>query len=139
MYNFFSLIPPFPLLSILCGAFLGVLFTQSGIDKVMDREGNLGWLKQHFGKSIFKDIVPLLFYTILVFELAAGFVSLGGVVYAAIFLKGTGVVIGAVLSAVSLLFLFTGQRVAKDYAGSAALVPYFILSVVTYIVAVLGV
>ena len=35
---------------------------------------------------------------------------------------------GLLLSAVSLLMLFFGQRVAKDYAGAATLVTYFILT-----------
>jgi hypothetical protein len=32
-----------------------------------------------------------------------------------------------VLGALSILALFFGQRVAKDYPGAAVLVPYFIL------------
>ena len=34
---------------------------------------------------------------------------------------------GAALSGVALLMLFFGQRVAKDYAGAAVLVPYFVV------------
>ena len=37
---------------------------------------------------------------------------------------------GMMLSGVSLLALFFGQRVAKDYAGAGALTGYFILVVV---------
>jgi len=37
---------------------------------------------------------------------------------------------GAVLSGISLCALFFGQRVAKDYAGAAVLVPYFLLALV---------
>jgi hypothetical protein len=33
-----------------------------------------------------------------------------------------------VLSAISILVLFTGQRLAKDYAGAAVLVNYFLLT-----------
>jgi hypothetical protein len=36
---------------------------------------------------------------------------------------------GAQLSALNLVMLFFGQRIAKDYAGAAALVPYFLLSI----------
>jgi hypothetical protein len=35
---------------------------------------------------------------------------------------------GAVISAISLIALFFGQRMAKDYAGAAVLVPYFLLA-----------
>jgi hypothetical protein len=35
---------------------------------------------------------------------------------------------GAQLAALNIVMLFFGQRLAKDYAGAASLVPYFILS-----------
>jgi hypothetical protein len=38
--------------------------------------------------------------------------------------------IGALLAAGSLLFLFAGQRINKDYAGAAGLVPYFLVALV---------
>ena len=38
---------------------------------------------------------------------------------------------GAVGSAVALVALFLGQRMAKDYAGAAVLVPYFLLTLIT--------
>jgi hypothetical protein len=37
--------------------------------------------------------------------------------------------LGAELAALNIVMLFFGQRVAKDYAGAAALVPYFIVCV----------
>jgi len=37
---------------------------------------------------------------------------------------------GAVISAISIVALFFGQRMAKDYAGAAVLVSYFLLSLV---------
>ncbi len=37
---------------------------------------------------------------------------------------------GAVVSAASILALFFGQRMAKDYAGAAILVPYFLLTLI---------
>jgi hypothetical protein len=37
---------------------------------------------------------------------------------------------GAVISAVAIIALFFGQRMAKEYAGAAVLVPYFLLALV---------
>ena len=37
---------------------------------------------------------------------------------------------GAVVSAAAITALFFGQRVAKEYAGAAVLVPYFLLTLV---------
>jgi hypothetical protein len=37
---------------------------------------------------------------------------------------------GAILSAAAITALFFGQRIAKDYAGAAVFVPYFLLTLV---------
>ncbi len=40
---------------------------------------------------------------------------------------------GAFLSASSVLGLFLGQRLAKDYASAVAMVPYFLTTVVALV------
>lgn len=121
-------------MSLLCAAFIGVLYIQSGIDKVIDREGNLGWLRQHFGKSIFKNTVPSMFYTVTLLELASALLCVAGMIQMAVNGKTNLAVWGSTVSAINLVCLFTGQRFAKDYAGAAALVPYFILSLLSIII-----
>jgi hypothetical protein len=37
---------------------------------------------------------------------------------------------GAAVSVVAIICLFFGQRMAKEYAGAAILVPYFLLTIV---------
>jgi hypothetical protein len=37
---------------------------------------------------------------------------------------------GAIVSAVAILALFFGQRMTKEYAGAAILVPYFLLALI---------
>jgi hypothetical protein len=119
------------LMQIFASAFLAILFLQSGIDKVVDRRGNLEWLKGHFGKSPLAGIVPALLICITILEVAAGALSAVGCV-AVIFLHDSTVAFyGAVISAVAIVALFFGQRMAKDYAGAAVLVPYFLLTLVT--------
>ena len=112
---------------ILGSAFLAVLFLQSGIDKVVDRRGNMEWLTGHFRASPLAGLVPLLLTIVTVTELVAGALSAIG---AAALLVGIVSIAaaGAVVSALSLLMLFIGQRLAKDYAGAAVLVPYFLLA-----------
>jgi hypothetical protein len=116
------------LLQAFASAFLAILFLQSGIDKVVDRRGNLEWLKGHFAKSPLAGMVPLLVSAITILEIAAG--ALSAVGCALIILKhdSTLAFYGAVLSAISIIALFFGQRMAKDYAGAATLVPYFLLA-----------
>ncbi|MFP2932510.1 DoxX family protein [Pyxidicoccus sp. 3LG] len=124
----------FWLLQVLCAAFLAVLFLQSGLDKVFDWKGNLGWLTGHFAKSPLRGMVPLMLATITLLEVASGALSLAGLVALAVTGSSTVAFWGALLSAVSLLGLFFGQRMAKDYAGAGGLVPYFLLSLVAVFV-----
>jgi len=55
----------------LASAFLAFLFLQSGIDKIVDRQGNLDWLKGHFATSPLAGMVLLMFGTLTLIELAA--------------------------------------------------------------------
>jgi diacylglycerol kinase len=118
------------LLHLLVSAFLSILFLQSGIDKIVDRQGNLSWLSGHFAKSPFAGMVPLLLGILTLIELAAGILS-GIGFFALLFTHNPTIAFfGAVGSAVAILCLFLGQRMAKEYAGAAVLVPYFLLALV---------
>ena len=64
-------------------------------------------------------------------EVAAGVFSAIGAVNILIGNSDFMAFIGAMLSAIALLMLFFGQRIAKDYAGAGGLVPYFILTLAT--------
>lgn len=115
-------------MQVLTSAFLAILFLQSGIDKVVDRRGNLEWLKGHFAKSPLAGMVPLMVTAITILEVAAGGLSAVGCLLIFFRRDSTLAFYGAVISAFSLLALFFGQRMAKDYAGAAVLVPYFLLT-----------
>ena len=115
-------------LQVLSSAFLAILFLQSGIDKVVDRRGNLEWLQGHFAKSPLAGIVPAMVTAITILEIAAGVLSAIGCVVIIFSRDSIIAFYGAVISAVAILALFFGQRMAKDYAGAAVLVPYFLLA-----------
>jgi diacylglycerol kinase len=119
------------LMQIFASAFLAILFLQSGIDKVVDRRGSLEWLKGHFAKSPLARVVPILVTIITVLELTAGVLSGIGCVAVILWRDSTVAFYGAVISAIAILALFFGQRMAKEYAGAAVLVPYFLLTLVT--------
>jgi diacylglycerol kinase len=119
------------LTQIFGSAFLAILFLQSGIDKVIDHRGNLEWLKGHFAKSPLAGVVPVLLSAITLLEVAAGALSAIGCLVLIVSRETTIAFYGAVSSAVALIALFFGQRMAKDYAGAAVLVPYFLLTLVT--------
>jgi len=118
------------LMQIFASAFLAILFLQSGIDKIVDRRGNFEWLKEHFAKSPLAGMVPALLICITILEVAGGALSAIGCVLV-ILLKDPSIAFyGAILSASAIAALFFGQRIAKDYAGAAVLVPYFLLTLV---------
>jgi uncharacterized membrane protein YphA (DoxX/SURF4 family) len=120
-------IQPATLLQLAFGAMAAILFLQSGLDKVFNWKGEKEFLIGHFQKSILKGSVPLLLPVITLMEIAAG--SLSAVGHILVHLgQGSGIgLLGMLLGAVTLIMLFFGQRVAKDYAGAAALVPYFLM------------
>jgi hypothetical protein len=116
------------LLQAFASAFLSILFLQSGIDKVVDRRGNLEWLKGHFAKSPLAGMVPLMVTAITILEIAAGLLSAVGCALIVLTRNSTLAFYGAAIAAISIIALFFGQRMAKDYAGAATLVPYFLLA-----------
>jgi uncharacterized membrane protein YphA (DoxX/SURF4 family) len=113
--------------ALFAALFTAILFIQSGLDKVFDWKGNLGWLTGHFEKTPLARMVPVMLATITVMEVATGLLASAGIVY---FLTAgsTALIFWAgVLGAATITSLFFGQRLAKDYPGAAVLVPYFIL------------
>ena len=105
--------------------FLLITFLQSGIDKVIDWKGNLSWLKDHFSQSSLAAVVPAMFFVITITELAAGILSVLGLLQ---LVSGGGNNLafwGAVVSCLALIMLLFGQRMAKDYEGAKTIAIYF--------------
>ena len=75
-------------------------------------------------------MVPLMFIMLTIIEVSAG--ALSGIGFLALlFAHNPGIAFyGAIVSAIAILCLFFGQRMAKEYAGAAILVPYFLLTLV---------
>jgi len=107
-------------------AFLGILFLQSGLDKALNFKENLSWLSGHFAESPLSGIVPFLLITISIAELGAGLLSAMGLFQLMLLGEGKLAFYGNILALAALTSLFFGQRLAKDYAGAASLVSYFI-------------
>ncbi|MEO9869419.1 DoxX family protein [Ekhidna sp.] len=114
---------------VFCLALLAILFLQSGLDKVFNYKGNTEWLTSHFSKSPLRNMVGILMPLITILEVAAGGFSAVGIFF--ILVEGNAEIglIGAQLSALSILGLFFGQRIAQDYVGAGTLTTYFIISI----------
>lgn len=107
--------------------FIAITFLQSGLDKVFDWKGNLGWLKGHFEKTILGGVVPLLVGVILVTEILTGLLAVAGLYAIIVNDQSTVGLYACVLAAVTLLMLLLGQRIAKDYPGAFTITGYFIV------------
>jgi uncharacterized membrane protein YphA (DoxX/SURF4 family) len=111
---------------ILILLFLIITFLQSGIDKVIDWNGNLNWLQGHFTETPLKHLVPYLLGTVLFTELAAGMLSAVGLFQLLTTDEQSIALYGAIVSCIALLMLLFGQRIAKDYEGAKTIAIYFI-------------
>ena len=114
----------------LIGFFLSIALLQSGLDKIIDRKGNLEWLSGHFSNSPLRGLVPLLLNVVTVLEIFAGSCTLIGSFVNLVNGNNMLLTAGLLVAALNFLALFFGQRIAKDYEGAAVLVNYFILNVI---------
>ncbi len=120
-------IHPVNVMQMAFAAMAAVLFLQSGLDKVMNWAGEKAWLTEHFAKSTLKGLMPMGLVVITVLEVAAGAFSAAGLVQV-LTGHGTGLgLLGMIFGTKAIFVLFFGQRMAKDYAGAASLIPYFLM------------
>ena len=126
---FFNEILIINLIQSLIAIFISIALIQSGIDKINDRKGNLDWLIDHFSNTIFNNYVPFLLLILTVVELLSGIILITGALFNLLYSNFNILIFGFLLSSVNFIFLFLGQRIAKDYAGAAVIVNYFILNI----------
>ena len=119
-YTFVKLLTP---------AFMAILFLQSGLNKLFDYNGNLAYFKDYFKNSPLSSGVVLMMPIITILEVAAGLLSAIGVIA---LLSGSEMwaFLGLMTSGVSILCLFFGQRMAKDYGGASGMTGYFVVNLI---------
>ncbi|MBU3011467.1 DoxX family membrane protein [Polaribacter vadi] len=108
--------------------FLIITFFLSSVEKLFDWKGNVSFIKDHFKNSPLKNSVPLLLAILLVIEIIASILMMIGIYQ--IYNSETKEIalLGLELSAISLIFMLIGQRLAKDYPGAMSLGVYFIIN-----------
>lgn len=106
-----------------------VTFLQSGYDKLFYWKDNLAWLKEHFSKTIIKNMVAQALAFILLLELVTVILAITGMVQLLYNGNREYGFYAAIMSCVTLLFLLFGQRLAKDYDGARTIVIYYIPAV----------
>tara|TARA_X000000950_G_C13400280_1_gene451867 strand:- start:10 stop:408 length:399 start_codon:yes stop_codon:yes gene_type:complete len=113
---------------ILILLFLIITFFLSAVEKLFDWKGTISFIKNHFKNSPLKNSVPLLLAMLLGIEIIATLLMMIGVYQ--IYNSETKEIalLGLELSAISLIFMLIGQRLAKDYPGAMSLGVYFIIT-----------
>ena len=114
---------------------LFVLFFQSSIDKIINWKDNYTWLQDYFSKTFLNRFTKFNLLVITILELTSALMCiccfLGVIFYISFIHNYPGIlVLTNILCSITLLFLFTGQRIAKDYLGAVRIIPYFILILV---------
>lgn len=116
----------------LSAIFFSILFLQSGFDKLINRSDNITYFRESFSKTYFNNYILFLFWIITFLECVTGIICFFSLFFlcsaTTIPLAYNGISIGLILSNITIICLFMGQRIAKDYAGAASLSGYFLIS-----------
>ncbi|MBK7857302.1 MAG: DoxX family protein [Archangiaceae bacterium] len=114
------------LAGLFASGFLAIFFLHSGLDHALDRKASVTRLKAAFEATPMRRTAGAWLTLLTLGEMFAGVVSAAGCL-ALLFSGGSGMAFaGAVLGSSTLLFLFFGLRLGRDYAAASATVPYFV-------------
>jgi len=116
---------------ILVSIFFSIVFFQSGIDKIIDRDGNIAFFEDHFNKTPLRSVTALMLTILTILELIVAAMCFLGCFNSLIYRNSVFIFYGLFLCAIVLLLLLFGQRIAKDYVGAADITIYFILCIIT--------
>ena len=119
------------IVQILVSIFFSIVFFQSSIDKINDREGNLKFFNHHFKGTFFQNYTSISLNFLALLEITSAFICCLGIFYKLSYHDSVFIYYGLLMSAIVLLSLLLGQRLAKDYVGAADITIYFILCIVT--------
>ena len=123
----------FSYVSITCSfisLFIGIIMTQSGLDKIFNWEGELEFITEKFSKTALSNFSIMGLIQVTILETLSGLLSLFGSIMVLFYDDESYGIIGLILAAGSFSILMAGQRISKDYDGAAALVSYFLLTMI---------
>ena len=107
-------------------AFFAIVFLQSGLNKLVDSEGNKAYLQESFSQApTLQSIMGSLFWGLTALELAAGIFSGLALITFSFWDGGFFARWAMRFVFLALLALMFGQRLAKDYGGAAVVASYF--------------
>lgn len=119
--------------AVFMSGFLAVFFLHAGLDKILDRKGNVMRYRVSFDQTPMRKPTGLWLSLLTLGEMLTGVVLAAGAL-ALLLMRQPGMAFaGTVLGAMTLLFFFAGLRLGKDQQGAAATVPYFVTCVVAMV------
>lgn len=119
----------YKIIAALCAGFMAITFSQSAFDKITDFKGNKEYLTTQFAKTPFRNMIGALLPVLIFLEVNSALACIAGIPYGIFKHDMLMLAYGLFSSAVTLLCLLFGQRIAKDYAGAASLTGYFIIAI----------
>jgi uncharacterized membrane protein YphA (DoxX/SURF4 family) len=78
-----------PIIQVFCSVFFAVLFLQSGTDKMIDRAGNIEYIRGQFAGSPMEKFSTALLTLLTIMEILCGLTCLAGAM-AILFYRGNG-------------------------------------------------
>ncbi len=109
--------------------FVGIIMTQSGLDKIFNWESELEFMTEKFSKTVLANFSTAGLIQVTILETLSGLFSLLGSITTLFYGDERMGILGLLFAAGSFCILMAGQRISKDYEGAAVLVPYFILTI----------
>ena len=115
---------------ILILLFFIVTYLFSVVEKLADWKGTVAYYTDHFKKTIFQRMIPMLLINVLFFEIITLILLSIGLYFLVTEDSLIIAKVGLEISAITLLFFLVGQRTVKDYPGAMNITVYFILNVI---------
>lgn len=118
---------------VLVSGFLAVFFLHAGLDKMLDRSGNLMRLRVAFDRSPMRRPVGAWLTVLTLGEMLAGVVLAAGCLSLLLVRDRGMALVGAFFGALTLIFWFGGLRLGRDYQAASGTVPYFVTCIVALV------
>lgn len=116
--------------AILILLFFAITYIQSSYEKISDWEENIKWLRDHFAETFLKKHITISLVIIVILEFFSTALCITGIIELYIHSDSHFALYAAITSAVTLLVMLFGQRVAKDYEGARTIAIYFVPAVI---------
>ena len=122
-------LPTENLAALLILLFLTVTFAISLIEKLADWKATVAYISETFHATFVKSFIKPLITILMMLEFLTLFFLLVGMYQLYFSNENQSALLGCTFSAISIIYMLIGQRIAKDYPGATSLTVYFILSV----------